>query len=182
MNDSRKCHATSLEVAYVDRMGKPSIVCCGIRFGHLICDPWLDGTAFNHGWRLISPTVCRYEDFARITHIWFSHEHPDHFSPSNVRRIPEHFRRKITVLLHYTKDKRLLNVCKAYGFQVQELPELEQVELAAGFRLICGRPGLIDSWMAIFAECKSILNMNDCIFRQRDDSLLSSGCWEESMY
>ena len=149
---------------------------------HLICDPWLDGTAFNHGWRLISPTVFRYEDFARITHIWFSHEHPDHFSPSNVRCIPEHFRRKITVLFHYTKDKRLLNVCKAYGFQVQELPEFEQVELAAGFRLICGRQGLIDSWMAIFAECKSILNMNDSIFRQRDDSLLSSGCWEESMY
>jgi UDP-MurNAc hydroxylase len=135
---------------------------------HLICDPWLEGTAFNHGWRLISPTVFRYEDFARITHIWFSHEHPDHFSPSNVRRIPEDFRRKITVLFHYTKDKRLLNVCKAYGFKVQELPEFEQVELAAGFRLICGRQGLIDSWMAIFAEGKSLLNMNDCIFRQRD--------------
>ena len=95
---------------------------------HLICDPWLDGTAFNHGWRLISPTVFRYQDFARITHIWFSHEHPDHFGPSNMGRIPEDLRRKITVLFHYTKDKRLLNVCKAYGFRIQELPEFEQVE------------------------------------------------------
>jgi len=64
---------------------------------NLICDPWLDGTAFNHGWRLISPTIFRYEDFARVTHIWFSHEHPDHFSPSNLKRIPEQFRRNVTV-------------------------------------------------------------------------------------
>lgn len=135
----------------------------------LICDPWLDGTAFNHGWRLISPTVFRYEDFARITHIWFSHEHPDHFSPSNLKRIPEHFRQNITVLFHYTKDKRVLKCCTAYGFKVQELPELEHVELAADFRLICGRQGLIDSWMAVSAEGKTLLNMNDCIFSRRDD-------------
>lgn len=135
----------------------------------LICDPWLDGTAFNHGWRLISPTVFRYEDFARVTHIWFSHEHPDHFSPSNLKRIPEQFRPNITVLFHYTKDKRVLKVCTAYGFKVQELPELEQVELGAGFRLICGRQGLIDSWMAVSAEGKTLLNMNDCIFSRRDD-------------
>jgi UDP-MurNAc hydroxylase len=136
---------------------------------HLICDPWLDGTAFNHGWRLISPTVFRYEECARLTHIWFSHEHPDHFSPSNLQRIPDDLRRRITVLFHYTKDKRVLKVCKAYGFKVQELPEFEDVELAAGFRLICGRQGLIDSWMAVLAEDKTLLNMNDCIFRRRED-------------
>lgn len=136
---------------------------------HLICDPWLDGTAFNHGWKLISPTVFRYEDFARITHIWISHEHPDHFSPSNLKRIPVDLRRKITVLFHYTKDKRVLKVCKGYGFKVQELPEFEHVELATGFGLICGRQGLIDSWMAILAEGKIVLNMNDCVFRRRQD-------------
>lgn len=136
---------------------------------HLICDPWIEGTAFNHGWRLTSPTVFRYEDFGRITHIWFSHEHPDHFSPSNLKRIPNALRQKITVLFHYTKDKRVLNVCRAYGFKVQELPECEQVELATGFRLICGRQDLIDSWMAVLAEGKTLLNMNDCIFRQGQD-------------
>jgi UDP-MurNAc hydroxylase len=136
---------------------------------HLICDPWLDGTAFNHGWSLMSPTVFRYEDFARITHIWFSHEHPDHFSPPNLKRIPEDLRRRITVLFHCTKDKRVLKLCGAYGFNVQELPECKHVNLALDFELICGRQGLIDSWMGVFAEGKTLLNMNDCIFTRQSD-------------
>jgi UDP-MurNAc hydroxylase len=135
----------------------------------LITDPWLDGTAFNKGWKLLSPTGFRYQDFADVTHIWFSHEHPDHFSPPNLKRIPEEIRQKITVLFHHTKDKRVLKVCKAYGFAVQELPDGEMVELAKDFRLICGRQGLIDSWIAVFAEGKTLLNMNDCIFRRRED-------------
>jgi len=136
---------------------------------HLICDPWLDGTAFNHGWKLISSTAFRYEDFARITHIWFSHEHPDHFSPSNLKRIPEDLRSRITVLFHCTKDKRVLKVCKAYGFQTQELPDFEHVALSPDFRIICGRQGLIDSWIAVFADGKTVLNLNDCIFGRQDD-------------
>jgi UDP-MurNAc hydroxylase len=136
---------------------------------HLITDPWLEGTAFNHGWKLLSPTAFRYEDFADITHIWFSHEHPDHFSPPNLKRIPEDLRRKITVLFHETRDKRVVKVCRAYGFEVQELANGEVVALAEDFRLICGRQGLIDSWMAVFSENKTLLNMNDCIFRKRED-------------
>jgi UDP-MurNAc hydroxylase len=135
----------------------------------LITDPWIEGTAFNHGWKLLSPTVFRYDDFADITHIWLSHEHPDHFSPPNLKRIPEELRRKITVLFHRTKDKRVLKVCKAYGFEVQELNENEVIRLADDFRLVCGRQGLIDSWMAVFADGQTLLNMNDCIFRKRED-------------
>jgi len=68
----------------------------------LICDPCIEGTAFNDGWRLLSPTQFSYRDFERITHIWFSHEHPDHFAPPNLRKIPEEYRRRITVLSHGT--------------------------------------------------------------------------------
>jgi UDP-MurNAc hydroxylase len=78
----------------------------------LICDPWIEGTAFNNGWRLVSPTKFAYQDFAVVTHIWFSHEHPDHFSPSNLRSIPEEFRRRITVLFHRTKGQAVdQNLC-----------------------------------------------------------------------
>lgn len=46
---------------------------------HLISDPWIEGSVFHESWSLISKTKFRYEDFQDITHIWFSHEHPDHF-------------------------------------------------------------------------------------------------------
>src|SRR5579864_4722836 len=153
---------------FIDWVNNASFILesAGVR---LICDPWLDGTIFNSGWKLLSETKLRYEDFGDITHIWLSHEHPDHFSPPNLRSIPEQYRRKITVLFHDTKDKRVVNVCKALGFQVQELVEGEPVDLAKDFRLVSGRQGLIDSWMAVFSEGKTVLNMNDCVYDRRRD-------------
>jgi len=136
----------------------------------LLCDPWLDGAIFNQGWSLLSPTRLAYDDFAAITHIWFSHEHPDHFSPPCLKKIPEQYRRRITVLFHITKDKRVVNLCKALGFAVVELPEWQTVEIAPDFKIMSGMQGLIDSWSAIFAEGKTLLNMNDCVF-ERDREL-----------
>jgi UDP-MurNAc hydroxylase len=134
----------------------------------LITDPWLEGAVFNGGWTLLSPTRLHYEDFANITHIWFSHEHPDHFTPPNLRRIPEEYRRRIIVLFHETRDKRVVDVCKELGFETRELPEGRRVSLAPGFDLLSGCQALLDSWMAIFAEGRTILNMNDCDFPEHD--------------
>jgi L-ascorbate metabolism protein UlaG (beta-lactamase superfamily) len=53
---------------------------------NLVIDPWLDGRVFNNGWDLVSKTQFSYEDFASVTHIWFSHEHPDHFfRPTSIK-------------------------------------------------------------------------------------------------
>ncbi len=133
----------------------------------LISDPWLEGTIFNGGWKLLSETRFRYEEFASITHIWLSHEHPDHFSPQSLRGIPEEYRRRIVVLFHHTKDKRVLKFCKSLGFMLQELPEEEPVSLAQDFKVICGRQGLLDSWLTVFAEGKTVLNMNDCLYERK---------------
>jgi UDP-MurNAc hydroxylase len=133
----------------------------------LICDPWLEGAAFNNGWRLLSPTKLDYQEFSSVTHIWFSHEHPDHFSPPSLKRIPEEFRRKIVVLFHYTKDKRVVNLCKSLGFQVEELPENAMVEIAQGVKIVSKEQDDLDSWSAIYAEGKTLLNTNDCVIERQ---------------
>ena len=130
----------------------------------MICDPWLEGTICDNAWRLLSPTRMRYDEFSTITHIWFSHEHPDHFNPPNLKKIPEEYRRRITILFHHTRDKRVINFCKSLGFKIQELPELQRVEIAEGVTILSGMQDLIDSWMSIRAEGKTLLNMNDCAF------------------
>jgi UDP-MurNAc hydroxylase len=135
----------------------------------LICDPWIDGTICDNAWRLLSPTRMKYEEFSSITHIWFSHEHPDHFNPPNLKRIPEEYRRRITVLFHETRDKRVINLCKSLGFKIQELPELQKVEIAEGVTILSGMQDLIDSWTSIEAEGKTLLNMNDCSFDRVSD-------------
>ena len=72
----------------------------------IMSDPWLEGRVFNDGWDLISPSTMSYEDFREITHLWFSHEHPDHFLPPNLKKIPEETRRAVHVLYQRTRDKK----------------------------------------------------------------------------
>ena len=96
----------------------------------LISDPWLEGAVFDNGWNHLSETSFKYEDFKRITHIWFPHEHPDHFYPPNINKIPKGLREKITVLYRETKDKKVLNYCEKMGFKdVIELPNSTWVEI-----------------------------------------------------
>ena len=83
----------------------------------LICDPWIEGLAFNKGWDLLAKTRLGYEDFRDITHIWFSHEHPDHFYPPNLLRIPEGYRKRITVLFQTTRDRNVASFCTSAGFK-----------------------------------------------------------------
>ena len=48
----------------------------------ILCDPWLSGPAFNNGWDLLIKTPMDLDAvMAGVTHIWVSHEHPDHFVP-----------------------------------------------------------------------------------------------------
>ncbi|ABF42516.1 hypothetical protein Acid345_3515 [Candidatus Koribacter versatilis Ellin345] len=130
----------------------------------IMSDPWLEGTAFDDGWGLLSATKFGYEEFRDITHIFITHEHPDHFSPKSLRGIAPEHRARITVLYHKTRDRRVLQYCASLGFKTQELPEEEWFALAPGFEVFCGRTGLIDSWLAYRADGKVILNLNDCIY------------------
>lgn len=129
----------------------------------LICDPWLDGHAFDRSWGLLSPSVFRIEDFARITHLWFSHEHPDHFHPPTLQRIPRELRAKITVLFQTTRDRKVVDFCRELGFAaVQELPDRRWVELAPGLEVLCvSIGGFQDSWLCVRSPSGCVLNLND---------------------
>jgi L-ascorbate metabolism protein UlaG (beta-lactamase superfamily) len=129
----------------------------------LLTDPWIFGRAFNESWDLLVPSKFSIDDFSRITHIWFSHEHPDHFSPSVLSRIPETTRKKIRVLFQQTRDQRVVSFCKKQGFGVTELLDGESLDIAPDFRVTCQNVPFYDSWLAIEAEGKCLLNMNDCV-------------------
>lgn len=128
----------------------------------LMIDPWLEGSAFHNGWSLIAPSRFGYERFSEVTHIWFSHEHPDHFSPPNLKKIPEADRKRITVLFQKTKDKKVIDYCRSIGFEhIRELGSGWEA-IAPEFRLM-NRPHTDgDSWLCIEAGGRRLLNVNDC--------------------
>lgn len=126
-------------------------------------DPWLFGSAFNEGWRLICDYRFDMERFEKIDYIWVSHEHPDHFSPPVLKSIPENYRKDITFLYQATKDGKVIDFCKSIGFQTQELPHERPIALKNGLHVTCGNVPFFDSWILYDCGDDRILNINDCI-------------------
>ena len=133
----------------------------GIR---ILNDPWLIGSAFNDGWDLLVPTVFDFENApANINYIWYSHEHPDHFSPVVLKKIPEHHRKNITILYQQTKDKKVIEFCRGLGYKILELEDNRETELVPGFTVICNKVPFFDSWIMYNCNGYKILNANDCV-------------------
>ena len=135
---------------------------------NLITDPWLFGSAFNNSWDLISESKLDISEFKNITHIWFSHEHPDHFFPFVLNKIPENFRKKIQVYFQDTLDHRVSQKCKELGFQVIEMKHGKFYDLTDDFKIMCKPYMLYDSWLYLQIGDKKILKQNQLIEQSID--------------
>ena len=130
----------------------------------LITDPWIFGSAFNNGWNLLSESKLKINDFENITHIWFSHEHPDHFHPMVLNKIPENLRKNITILFQDTLDHRVAKKCKQLKFKnIIEMNPNNFISLSDEFKIKCVPNGTYDSWFYAKIGKKKILNINDCM-------------------
>lgn len=130
----------------------------------LMTDPWLEGRAFDHGWAHLVPTTFRYPDFATITHVWVSHEHPDHFAPKNLLAIPAEIRARITLMFHEGVDFRIGTFCRNAGFgEVVQLKAGRWHRLANDLRIKCEEASG-DTWLAVRSHDTTLLNLNDSIF------------------
>lgn len=133
----------------------------------VLCDPWTDGTAFNDGWRLLIETPLNLEEIMEgVTHIWLSHEHPDHFSPKFLSEAAGAYGR-IPILFQRTHDRRVASFCQSLGFTVHELPDGEIMALGEGVTAQIGRADFYDSWLLLNDGSARVLNLNDCPLRSR---------------
>jgi hypothetical protein len=140
----------------------------------LLVDPWVEGTAFNHGWSLLDQSTSNTALIARLNeaglpvYIWYSHEHPDHFSISFLKKFKEDFRGKACFLFQQTLDKRVVGFLQRNGHQVREcrtgVPEM----LAPGLRITVFPYSEGDSFSLIEAGGKTVLNLNDCVINTRE--------------
>lgn len=131
----------------------------------VLSDPWYTGDAFHKGWNLLHETSTQevLSILDKITHIWISHEHPDHFSISFFKSYADKIKdRSIKILFQNTKDKRVFKFLSAQGFNVQELDFNKQTSLSSNFTVTCIKDGFYDSGLLIESNDEKILNLNDC--------------------
>jgi hypothetical protein len=146
--------------------------CCKVLAGDIgvLFDPWIDGPAFNDGWDLLVPTPLSLDAIMDgVTHLWLSHEHPDHFSPAFLSRIAATHKDRVTILFQQTRDGRVVKFCRGLGFRVIELADGVKTSLGSGVTAICGRFDFYDSWLHLSDGTQSLLNLNDCAIRAPAD-------------
>ncbi len=130
---------------------------------HLLMDPWLRGEVFNESWALHPEPVLSEQDLAGVTHIWISHEHPDHLNMPTLKGIPEDLRSRITVLFQNHYSDEIVKILASLRFKdVVELPRARFVTIAPEVEIYCRQVGHLDSSLAVRAEGKVVLNVNDC--------------------
>ena len=128
----------------------------------ILNDPYLSGSAFNNGWNLLQEFDHK-EYLEDITHICFSHEHPDHFSIPFLKSIDESKRSKITIIYQETFDKRVKSFCQKLGYQFLEFENLIEKQIQENFSITIGKVPFYDSWINYKVNGKNILNVNDCV-------------------
>ena len=125
------------------------------------CDPWLFGSAFNNGWRLLVEDETLASVAASSKFIWLSHEHPDHFSIEFFKRYQP---RQSKILFQRTHDQRVISYFRNSGYEAIEIGPSDAYKLSADESLTVGRCGFYDSWSLYRNKSHSILDLNDCDF------------------
>jgi UDP-MurNAc hydroxylase len=134
----------------------------------LLVDPWLEGPAFNNGWSLLDQSTSSEALIARLNksglpvYVWFSHEHPDHFSIPFLKKFKDQFRGIATFLFQHTLDKRVVGFLRKNGFDVSECREGVPVALGRDMRITVYPFSDGDSWCLIQSGGRNIVNINDC--------------------
>ena len=140
----------------------------------VLSDPWFGGTAFDNGWRLLHELQDEeiINILKKITHVFISHEHPDHFRPTflaneNIKKILVD--RKIEFLFQNTKDKRIVDFLKRQGFKVKELNSNKKIKLNNNIEVQIIKSGFYDSLLTFKTHDCKILNLNDCPIKDSDE-------------
>lgn len=135
----------------------------------VLCDPWFSGRVFQEGWAQYSPVTASFDDLPAVNYLWISHEHPDHFHPPTLRSITPKRRSTMTALYQATTDKRVVEFLHDLGFgQVWEL-EPRWTALEPDLEILCVPHEEGNSWVAFRTKTETILNLNDCGLRTRNE-------------
>jgi UDP-MurNAc hydroxylase len=129
----------------------------------LLTDPWSAGRIFNDSWAPLFPHVLGSEHTQGLTHLWISHEHPDHLHFPSLRGLPPETRADTVVLYQRHPQRDVVRALRGLGYAgVQELVPGQWTSLSSGVEVACFPSRRIDSALAWRADGVTVLNLNDC--------------------
>lgn len=126
-------------------------------------DPWLIGKAFNNSWALLPEAAFNESWYERITHLWISHEHPDHFHVQTLKQLPKAFKERVQLLFQKNNTDKMPKAFNWLGFKnLQLLKNRAVTSIAPKTRIHNAQIGQMDSSLAVITPKFTLLNLNDC--------------------
>ena len=127
----------------------------------ILVDPWFTGKVFNDSWSLLRDTDLSLINFDKLSHIFISHEHPDHLHWATLKKIQEYSNKQIFVVSIKRENKNIKEAVQKIGFKHAELLAGRRTKITD--RLWVSQfPTGHDSAFVFEADDKVILNQNDC--------------------
>lgn len=138
-------------------------------------DPWLAGTAFNDSWRLLPDAIALSDDdYEEISHLWISHEHPDHLHVPTLRGLPDSFKRRATVLIQKTNSPKIPNALASMGFEhIELLAHRRTTRVTPETSVYCYQVGQMDSVLGVLHHDERLININDAELSPSDCRLIT---------
>tara|TARA_B100000886_G_scaffold310903_1_gene245925 strand:+ start:193 stop:1554 length:1362 start_codon:yes stop_codon:yes gene_type:complete len=142
--------------------------CFSLDDGHarLLNDPWITGNCFNKGWNLQNEPKIELIKAIETTFVHITHEHPDHFHVPSLLKLNKEL--NPIFLIQKTNDKRVANFLRRkLGKKVIELKDGEIFQLSEKSCIQIYSHGHMDSFSIITSGGFKILNINDCVLKNK---------------
>jgi len=129
----------------------------------ILTDPWYKGTAFNDAWKLFPAPDWNNSILDDVTHLWISHEHPDHFNIPTLKSFPQEFKDRVILLFQKNNSDKLPNAFRNFGFKnIKLLNNRTIYPITAETSVYVSQIGQMDSSLAVMNKGYTLLNLNDC--------------------
>jgi len=143
----------------------------------LLTDPWLFGNCFNDGWSLkkanLSEENITQDEINRITHLYLSHEHPDHFHIPSLKSLVSNINFSNVEILCKNDPRTkqdIVKILKKFGYKkFKLLDHLKLYNLNKNISIRIYHHRHIDSALLIFHKNQPLLiNINDCEIEKQE--------------
>lgn len=141
----------------------------------ILCDPWLIKTAFNDGWALWPEPDLKNIDYNSVTHIWISHEHPDHLHFPSLKMLAEKINTgKVDILFQKTNSDKVFSALRNFGFKkFKSLKHLKKYSITKELEIFIYAHRHLDSSLGIiYNKVNKILNINDTELNDNDCNII----------
>jgi len=138
----------------------------------ILVDPWFSGKVFNNSWALLEDTDIKSLDLSNLTHIFLSHEHPDHLHWGTLKQIREACKQKIEVFMPSRGNDNVESTMNKMGFEYREFEPFNTYRTNKHDFSFSFFKKNHDSAIVFEIDEKIIFNKNDCEFSAGELSLI----------